>query len=136
MKKHGLAVGGMIMVVTVAIISGCASPSMKVSTIPTEITSTPPGATITLDGCVLGTTPFTSTIRKKPNYAGPATMSGTAPSFRDAVEQIERAKRAANYTFVATKDGYIDFEKEFIVNDGIPTAIHFDLSPQESPSSK
>jgi len=63
-------------------------------------------------------------------------MSGRAASFRDAVAQIERQRTAANYIFSATKNGYKDDTKEYPVNDGLPTVIHFDLKPTDPSSGK
>ena len=131
MKRQVLV--GMAAAALVAMLAGCATVAPPAVT---QITSEPPGATITLDGNLLGSTPLTATIRKKPDYHGPSTFSGTAANMREAFQQIERQKQMANYIFVAHKDGFVDARKELFVNDGLPAEIRFELQPVADPPKK
>jgi hypothetical protein len=132
MKNHELVIV-VAMVVISAIASGCAS-------IQTKFTSTPPGATIKLEDEVLGTTPFTADIRKKPHYTGPTTLSGsidmTPEGMDEAFAKIKHMRRKANYIFTATKEGYKEATEEFSVNNELPSLIDFQLEPLRTSTKK
>lgn len=104
MKRSSRAVMVLGVSVCVSLIVGCAAV--------TRITSTPEGATITLNGNYVGETPVSCTVK-------------------DELGQT-------TYTFVASKSGYRTDskavqERPFEDPKGcIPPHIHFDLQPLDS----
>ena len=155
MKNHRVVIGGMLVII-LAIASGCGStPKLVTSTpiefkvtpkqgtaiptqvtsnppgisIPTQVTSNPPGATITLDGQRLGLTPLATLVPKKPRGASRTGIKGTAKDMKEALDRSFQWQKAAYYVFQATKDGFKSGEQSFFVDDGIPSVIHFDLQP-------
>ena len=148
MKMRRLVAVGMAAAI-VASISGCATGPKKVHSrpssrataprklpsIPVEFTSMPAGAVVTLDDSVLGTTPFTANVSQKPHYTGPTTLNFSSATFEEGFNRIEKARRMANYIFIATKEGYMEARMEIPVNDGLPPVVQFKLEPRIPPKS-
>ncbi len=139
MKRYEIVLVGAITAALVSA-SGCMSTPQAVPPIRSEITSTPSGATIKLDGDVLGTTPFVANIPKKPVYKGPAahstTFAGTPEGIEKAFAKIREHEKLVYYTFEADREGHKTAEQKFTTDYGIPPTIHFDLKPRQSSTNK
>jgi hypothetical protein len=129
MKVHGLVEVGIIVTI-MGIAFGCASTPRKVLSVPAEITSTPTGATVKLDGCVLGTTPFSTNIcRKTKLYSTGIVHKNTA----DLVNEFQRLADSQVYYFLVTKEGYRPLKVSLDVDAGVPRRLHFSLPQLDSP---
>ena len=121
MKTHVLAAMAFVIIGSV---SGCST------TKPTQVTSTPAGAVVTLDGKSIGITPLSVNVSKKSKM--PMDGSFSFSNTRDAVADFKRRADSQIYYFVATHDGYMTTNASFDVDGGIPPLIHFDMKPVDA----